>query len=371
MDINKIIELKIKNRCIRSKYNVVSMVEKIIRECCGQLGIHPVEIIYCDTLKRSYSVFFLKGVKYFIYDNSLLEGLYLYNYLLINKKETDMNKFYYKLFCEELIIQEEINAALYFSRKYKKNSFSFDLIENKLDREIENKISRQNYFLILHEVGHLYLMCGNKELILSDYLKWVRSYFDTILRRPLKSGNEISKMVKMSSEYFRIPENENTDLFLTKLFQSKRFYSFVEECFCDWFAVKFLLENFDDKKESIAAASVSLNFLTTLEMIKGILKDGAVYLHSEKEALDTMYYSVMRIQMLIVMAQWNNIEEAVEGIYINQNCNLINRYAIEWLKNIPNGEAFQELKENTDVDVDERFIQELIYSIRYCSIIDE
>lgn len=311
-DVEEIIAKKIELRIKRKEGKESAIIQEIVEECCNYLHCNQPEIIFCDTVMRNLSAFFLRGKPYIIFDNSLLEALYLFDALIISHgKNQDIDKFFCKVFSEELLVLGDLVHSLYFLGRYEKADFSFSKEEEGFAEEIKFHLSRQIYFLIGHELTHLVLGQGSDKGIPSKFIKFVQVGTRLLLERFLKEGMSETELLSQVSNYFLIEGSTTFDEYMQMLGESSKFYYFVEECYCDFMSFKLLMEQYEDANKSMAAISDVLNFLITMEYIKESLDAGILHVSDKnKEAQNVLFFSVLRMQILLIVLQENDLEEA-------------------------------------------------------------
>lgn len=123
--IEKIIENKINSQICRQK-NITNSdaIKEILKDCCSDLEISIPTLFYCDSLTKSLSAFILRSEPYIIFDNGLMEVLYIFNSIITSDyNSNDIDKLFYKLFAEELAIKGDFVYSLYFAGKYNQHFF--------------------------------------------------------------------------------------------------------------------------------------------------------------------------------------------------------------------------------------------------------
>ena len=93
ISVEEIIARKISDRCCRRQFKESKQVNLIVQECCEDLQMPVPQIVYCETLTRSFSAFYLRNQPYIIYDSCLMEALYIYDCIIMSgNNEQDSKK---------------------------------------------------------------------------------------------------------------------------------------------------------------------------------------------------------------------------------------------------------------------------------------
>lgn len=117
--MNSIVATKLSYRYCRKAVKPLDSIKIIVKECCSALNINEPQIIFCESLKKEFEAFSLRGEPFFIYDGCLIELLYLYDCILFsNLDKADIDKLFYKLYGEELILSDDVLHSMYFTGKY-------------------------------------------------------------------------------------------------------------------------------------------------------------------------------------------------------------------------------------------------------------
>lgn len=370
LDKDEIIQSKIRSRGCRKQYEKNQDVQSVVDECCNILKITPPNLICCDSLERSFCQFRLMNEDYIIYDSCLMEILYIYNQILDDGLVwNDVKKFFNKLFGEEYIRIKHYKKAGYFIGKYKQYDFSFDKIDGD-NESVIMRLSYQRYFLIAHELCHL-MIKSMKEGIPRKYKEFVRGAIGALAEREIRNRKiDINKYISERSDYFSI----STDIidvkgYINVLEKSLNYRSFVEECYCDFMGFKLLVENYQAPQSAIYAISSALNFLILQESIRSDINESGDDLKNlMKEASPTLYFSVLRTQMLLFTLQMNRSEDIRYAFEeINDRDRLMEELEL-FIRELPDKdimEIFDGMKlPDTNEDVLSKALMHLLY---YCS----
>lgn len=339
--IDEILSRKIHNRISRQKIEPITTIHQIIKECSSDLGIEEPKLIFCDTLRRSFNAFKLKSEHYLLYDNNLIESLYIFNHIAMDTSNTDnMDKFFYKLFAEELICGGDLIHSLYFSGKYRLYDYTF--VTDKTPNILEQS-TRQIYFLMGHELMHISLSHneGNSNNKISDeFIKVIKVATRILMEKFVKDDSSELEVLSKVSGYFLKEIVDNFNDYMNKIEKSERFLHFVEECYCDYTGLKLLLEHYSGAEKSIAAITNTLNFLIIFESIRSDLFFGIKELNSiTKEAHDTLYYSVLRVQVLLIILQMNSSELIKLSYNEVKDCSPITERLEHFIKSLPSDKS--------------------------------
>ncbi len=366
--IDDIIDNKIKSRFVRNKCVNEDSVERILKDCCEELSIDQPNLICCDTLKRSFSAFILRSESYLIYDDCLTESLYLFNAIIKYGNDTDAYKFFYKLFAEELILTNNLAHSLYFSGKYRKAEYSFQSVSN-LD-EINDQVTRQLYFLIGHELTHLSLQIKNIE-ITHQFQYIVLEAVRLLTLRFINDGKDEKQVLSEISGYFISNQVfSNIDEYIDCLPKSDNFNHFVEECFCDYQGFKMVIENYSDADISVNSISNALNYLIMQESLRSDLSQGVYYINNaRKEAQDTLYFSLLRVQMMIIILVMNDIAELKIAFDQTYECCMLTRNLEHFIDELPPPEVLKKIDDSLLPKMDRtKVMSSVIGSLRYCHL---
>lgn len=365
-----IINAKIDTRCKRNEISKKESIMSILTDCCNELYVDTPHLICCDTITRNFSVFTLRGKDYIIYDNCLTESLYLFNAIIYNGNNVnDINKFFYKLFAEELILRNNLPHSLYFIGKYRESAFSFE--DNDNLKDVDDQLTRQIYFLIGHELTHLSLQ--NRRIKISkQFHKLVLVAVRLLAKRFISEKRDETQVLSEISGYF-IKNNSfnNTEEYIRQLNHSEHFAHFVEECFCDFQGFKLLLEHYSNPNTSIYAISNALNYLIMQESLRSDLSEGVVNISDiKKEAVDTLYFSVLRIQMLLIILEMNELDSikiAYDKTY--DSCLLIEQLE-QFIMNLPDKFILEKLDDQLLPKISKKkIIRSLIKQLNYCHLL--
>ncbi|MDO5400819.1 MAG: hypothetical protein Q4F17_07560 [Eubacteriales bacterium] len=285
-----------------------------------------------------------------------------------------MDKFFYKLFGEECIRVGDLSHALYFSGKYREMEFTFDK-EFGRNKQLTEQISYQSYFLVAHELCHIMLQSSRIQSIPTGYCDFVRAAVGVLTERDLKKlDQKINVYAAERMKYFQaetIPES--IDEYLDIIKSSERYGHFLEECYCDFMGFKLLTEQYTSPQIAVNAISRVLNYLITQESIRSDFSNGAEHLRdTTKEALPTMYYSVLRVQLLLLTLEINDMEEVERAVAaVHQRSRLTDRLST-FIESLPDGEAMRKVSDSDLPEISkERLTKALIQAFHYCSVADK
>lgn len=366
-----IIAEKLRYRCCRREVRFLPKIQSIVDECRENLNMSPLHLICCESLIRTFSAFFLRMEPYLIYDSCLLETLYLYDCVLYSgANKNDMDKLFYKMYGEELVLCGDLDCSPYFAEMYTRLRFSF---ENEIDAiKIEQQLSRQNYFLIAHEIAHLSLRGNAATTIPEKYRELVRAAVIVLTKRIVKQGQPLKEVLAERTGYFLDTIPETLEEYFDILMDSGRFIHFVEECYCDFIGLKMLLEHYDETVLSIKAVSSALNYLIMQESIRCDLEDGIAHLKdAERRPQAAMYFSVLRTQLLLITLEMNesdSIAAAFAEIY--DRSSLTERLG-EFVKSLPDREKIKYLAKSEFLEMDRATLTDTLLRQFYYAHIGE
>ncbi len=368
--VKEIIARKIADRCCRRELKQLPNITDIVRTCCNDLQIQVPEVIYCETLTRNLNAFYLRKKPYLIYDCCLLETLYIYDSIILNKKdEHDMEKLIYKLIGEELIRNNDLPKSLYFSGKYRRlGDYLFeDEVNNH--QKVRQMISIQSYFLIGHELGHLSIAANNSTGIPNDYYKFVNACMNVLTDRVI-GDYTFEEFAKMRYEYFMEVCPANIEEYWNGVRTSKKYYHLIEECYCDLQGLKLLLEHYEKPKESVRAISAALNYLILQEAIHSDIMENELFFEDKTHnASRSMYFSVLRMEILLLTLQINNLPNIEEGFREIQNRSMLTKYWSYIIKQIPSEKSFSLISKDDLPELDRtKIINILINNFYYIHI---
>lgn len=294
IDEKNIIASILEKRCYRKIPSHSSDIEQIVEDCCRDLDVDKPEIIFCETLKKSFSTFYFRKKSYLIYDSCLMESLYVFDHIVFRKdKQNDLLKLCYKLIGEELLLNDNLPRCLYFSGKYKQIKYSFE--EEVENDKIKSYLNFQNYFLIGHELAHLRI---KKYPISKDYFRFAMTIFKQLEKSVLSDMSEES-FIHERYAYFLEKQPSSLEEYYFELQKSPMFKNFIEECYCDFQGIKLLLEHYEKQELSIRAIFAAMNYLVLQESIRSEMQDGTFFFGKrEHEVRNIAYYSVMRMEMM-------------------------------------------------------------------------
>lgn len=225
--VNSIISTKLSYRYCRKTVQPLESIDIIVKECCLALNIDEPQIVFCESLKKEFEAFGLQGDMFFIYDGCLIELLYLYDSILFsNFNKNDIDKLFYKLYGEELILNDDVLHSMYFTGKYSSMMFSFENY-NFNNTNILEYLSIQNYFLIGHELTHLSFIKDFKRTIPSEYRKFVIALLAGLAEKAVTPEKTIKDVLKDRTEYFSDATPENIEEYVMILNESEKFDHFL------------------------------------------------------------------------------------------------------------------------------------------------
>lgn len=371
VNTNDILAIKLGQRYCRRYVDRFPSIQSIVNECCNELNVTPPKLIGCESLVRSFSAFQLRGEPYLIYDGCLVEALCLYNHILSSgASNEDMDKFFFKLFGEECILLGDLLHCLYFAGKYSKLKFSFD-DDIGHNSQITELVSCQIYFLIAHELTHTSLW-KTSGYISATYQKFVREAIRALTVRDMKAtGQSFQEYIFDRTGYFLDYVPENMDEYLNALMVSKRFHHFIEECYCDFMGLKLLLEHYEDPKRSVTAVSSALNYLITQESIRSDMRDGVFHMKDTlREATSTMYFSVLRVQFLLLTLEMNELDDIERAFAQIHDRSRLTERLFTFIELLPDEEAMGVLTDVDLPDIDQKSLVNSLLRQFYCLSID-
>jgi hypothetical protein len=292
------------------------------------------DVLFCDTFTRRISSFEFRKIQYIIFDISLFEFLFLYNKLILSNATTaDIDKLYYKILYEECLFQD-MALAISCYQKYKSLSFSFD---NQFDDEANKYISCQSYFLLLHEIVH-FDISRNKNR--KDYLEFkemaLQCFFHMI--KKYSGGLYIKEGL---FEHFGVDIDISGDNFVYPT-EIKKMDAFLEECFCDFQAFKYICKTSANNSTKVSASYTLLQFLITSEMIRNSFGIYAITLNNEVN--ESFFTSYLRMHLFTLIVYFSKLD--IEGKLL-ENCQKIDsRYStvLEVVNSLPRVAIDNELK---------------------------
>lgn len=316
--MNSIIATKLFYRYCRKAVKPLDSISIIVKECCSALNINEPQIVFCESLKKEFEAFSLRGELFLVYDGCLIELLYLYDYILFsNFNKADIDKLFYKLYGEELILSDDVLHSMYFTGKYTSMTFSFENY-NFNNTNILEYLSIQNYFLIGHELTHLSFIKDFKRTIPSEYKKFVVALLAGLAEKAVTPKNSIKDVLKDRAEYFSDYTPESIEEYIMLLNESRKFDHFLEECYCDYMGFKLLIEHYENASKSVDAIISALNCLLTLECIRNDLCDGIRCIkNAHRIANRALYFSLIRTELLLCTIEISNMDtaSALEGVH--------------------------------------------------------
>ena len=366
----EIINAKIDSRCKRNEVSKKESVMTILEDCCIELNVDVPQLICCDTLTKNYSAFVLQGKKYIIYDNGLTESLYLFNAILFEGNNTeDIDKFFYKLFAEELILVNNLPHSLYFTGKYRELQFSFE--DNDDLQDVNDQLSRQIYFLLGHELTHLSLK-NYKIEVPTQFHDLVLVAVRLLTKRFISETRDEKQVLSEISGYFIKNARFNSiEEYIKQLENSEHFTHFVEECFCDFQGFKLLLEHYSNPNASIYAISNALNYLIMQESLRSDLSEGVVNINNiKKEAGDTLYFSVLRIQMLLIVLEMNKLDGIKIAYDKTYDSCILTEQLEQFILSLPDKTILDKLDDDLLPKISKKqIVSSLIKQLNYCHLL--
>lgn len=370
--IENIITNKINARiCRKSGITDSETIREILSECCSDLKISAPTLLCCDSLTKSLSAFILREKPYIIYDNGLIEALHIFNSITATDYNLcDIDKLFYKLFAEEMALRGELVYSLYFTSRYDKLAFSFDAFEPRYVDFTKIQLTYQIYFLIGHELTHLALRKNDEWIVPDKFSRLIQVATRMLTERFIKSGMTEIEVLSGVSGYFLKEETHNLDEYMNLIIQSDRFIHFVEECYCDFMGFKLLMEHYANPDEAIAAITNALNFLIILECIKSDLSEDIHKLNStQKEAEDTLYFSVLRVQVLLIILQMNEadgIKITLSGV---KDCSIITERLEIFIESLPDENILKTINNSMLQNISkEDILSYITKKLYYCTI---
>jgi len=363
---NEIINKKINLRKCRGIIETIDNVYEIVDECSNLLGVKPPQIICCDSLERNFSTFQLNDNHYIIYDYCLIEILSLYNNILNHKcRWSDIDKFFSKIFAEEFIKNQNYKMAFYFIDRFSKNDYSF----KSTDEYTKRKVSYQSYFLVAHEIGHIMLKNMNN-CIPEEYIQFISGAFTALASREIQKRNiSLKEYVQERNVFFPVKKIPNTIReYSCFLIECKKFYCFVEECYCDFTAYKLLLENYCAAHLSVSAISSVLDFMIILESIRNDINTyGEDLKNFLKDVGLTFYFSFLRTQILLLTLQMNESEEISQAFNELDVGNKMIEEFEQYIKSLPVKELFDAIDTSNvfETNIDNTTFEKILMRILY------
>ena len=371
-NIDNLLATKLQYRLCRKSIHSLSSIQSIVKECCDVLGTKEPTILFCESITKDFQAFGLRNEKFFIYDSGLMETLYLYNCIVFSGFiESDMDKFFYKLFGEELILRMDIPNAMYFIGKYNNMEFSFD--QNEFDNsKIREYLSIQNYFLIGHELTHLTLQEKENSEIPKEYEKFVIAALALFTERAVDTDRNIKEVLSERAGYFLDISPSSIEEYAEMLKYSDKFHHFLEECYCDYMGFKLLIENYENAGQSINAIISALSCLITLESIRNDIRDGIEFIKDGNRIADlAMYFSVLRTQILLCTIEISKLDTVAALNGVHKRSKITDRL-IDFIQNLPSKDSFAVLSENDLPQLSKKtMLDVMIKQLYYISISSE
>ena len=188
----------------------------------------------------------------------------------------------------------------------------------------------------------------------------------------MKAGNQpLAEYVLDRASYFPVTRTPETlDEYLDMLMENERFIHFIEECYCDFIGFKLLVEQYRLPNVSVSAISSALNYLIMQESIRSDMREGVAYAKNLfREANPTMFYSVLRTQMLLLTLEMNHMEDIERAFAQIHNRSYLTDRLNVFIQKLPDEEAMKSVSEydlpNIDKDL---LVRELLKEFYYCSV---
>ena len=366
-NVSDILDTKLTLRLSRRKISCLQSVMDIVKECCEDLQIQIPEVIFSESLAKDFQSFELRGKQYFIYDTCLIETLYIYiASALSGFQEKDIVRLYMKLFAEELLLSGKITYSMYFAGRYRQSSYSFEN-NTQISEECSEYISFQSYFLIAHELVHLSLRNG------STIPETFERYMVELIVLMAEDNEELPEEQRISeySVYFFEHAEANKNDFRSKLPSSRQFQHLLEESYCDYRAMKLLVENYAGTGKALNSVFSALNCLIELEVIRNVVKAGILEKDIQAgqiEAGNVLFYSMLRTGIILNTERASNLDD------IRLNDHLFKwseptDHLMKFLSQLPSGEAFAAIRDMKLPADKSTFVNGLMQMLRYSTIV--
>ncbi len=191
-----------------------------------------------------------------------------------------------------------------------------------------------------------------------------------LTERSIKSGMTETDVLTKISGYFLKEDVQNMDEYMNLIIKSDRFIHFVEECNCDFMGFKLLMEHYANPNETISAISNALSFLLLLECIKSDLSQGIHNLNNtKKEAEDTLYFSVLRVQVLLTILQMNKAGEIKITLNEVKDCSFIAERLETFIESLPDENTLKMFNSSMIEKIsNEDILSYIIKKLYYCTV---
>lgn len=363
---SEILVRKLAKRVHRHEVGTLNSVDEIINDCCKSLQITVPTIVYCESLAKNFSAFYLDDDPYIIFDSCLIEALSLYDRIVLSgNNEEDLTKFFYKLIGEELIRNGELRRCLYMTGKYRQLSFSFDDESGAeyTDSTVTPLLSLQTYFILGHELGHLSVApryrtiddrCDQNNQDEQDKQREQLEATGAYTGKATASASKgvptayrdfIDECMNVIREHsglldslgYYLDEDPSTFKYAIAFDESFFYRNFVEECYCDFQGLKLLLEHYEKPEDSVRGISLAMSYLILQEAVRSDMTDNKFFFGDKTHyASRCVYFAVLRMQVMFVTLQVNKFENPFRSF--------LNTWSSLWPKlveKIPSEEAFE------------------------------
>ena len=263
----------------------------------------------------------------------------------------------------------EIYNGVYIFRE-NIEQYLFEKNEGYDSHTIHYMLSAQTYFLIGHELGHLAVGRKQGGGVPEDYHKFVRASMRVLDSRILEDCT-FEQFIKERYGYFIEKQPTNIEKYYNELFNSQRFQHFIEECYCDWNGVKLLLEHYNEPEKSISAISHVFNYLILQEAIRSdITADKLFFENADHPVSRAMYFSVLRMEILLLAIQFNKLEKIEDGFRkVQEQFGLMN-YWLDIIRDIPSYESFCVVDEKSIQGMDRKKLTDSLINCFYYAHIE-
>ena len=119
------------------------------------------------------------------------------------------------------------------------------------------------------------------------------------------------------------------------------------------------------------AISAAINYLIFQEAVRSDVSDGRFFFEDiVHDVSRTMYFSVLRMEFLLIILQYNGHEHIEECFFEIQERSILTRYWTELIRKIPSEESFSLLSEEDLPNLDrEQLVSVLIKTFYYTHIV--
>jgi len=225
-----------------------SLYDKILKSLLNgksEKVTHNLKVVDCYSLNKFPCVFSGTNQDYIIYDR-YIERInkifnYLYEYGITSETDSYVDKLIYGLTAEQCLIANDKIGFIYSSLRF--NSIDSEL--NPITKNDEFIDTLQTHFIVLHEYGHFLL----KQITMPDDYSSIIELIEEIQKEMLK--------------IFTCKEHDKIISFIKDLSSDK---NFIEECFCDSFAMsfifKYILDECTEEEKLFAIKAIFYQLLT-------------------------------------------------------------------------------------------------------------